>query len=134
MPEKPKSWPNVCPAITSKPKDKATAELAPELKDKGCVYYSPIVAMRQHFGMDICMRPCKTFKGNPLNFIRRGPNNTIEEPMVDAMIFRQNTEGLYGGVEWTNPPALVYEGLMSHPKFKENVNNLLFKVSKIVAS
>ena len=107
-------------AITSKPKDKATAELAPELKDKGCVYYSPIVAMRQHFGMDICMRPCKTFKGNPLNFIRRGPNNTIEEPLVDAMIFRQNTEGLYGGVEWTNPPALVYEGLMSHPKFKEN--------------
>jgi isocitrate dehydrogenase (NAD+) len=107
-------------AITSKPKDKAAAELAPELKDKGYVYYSPIVAMRQHFGMDICMRPCKTFKGNPLNFIRRGQNNTIEEPMVNAMIFRQNTEGLYGGVEWTNPPKPVHDALMSHPKFKEN--------------
>jgi 3-isopropylmalate dehydrogenase len=107
-------------AITSKPKDKAMAELAPELKDKGYVYYSPIVAMRQHFGMDICMRPCKTFKGNPLNFIRKGANNTIEEPMVDAMIFRQNTEGLYGGVEWTNPPDKVYDALMTHPKFKEN--------------
>ena len=107
-------------AITSKPKDKATAELAPELKDKGCVYYSPIVAMRQHFDLDICMRPCKTFKGNPLNFIRKGANNTIEEPEVDVMIFRQNTEGLYGGVEWTNPGDQVYDALMTHPKFKEN--------------
>lgn len=107
-------------AITSKPKDKAIAELAPELKDKGYVYYSPIVAMRQHFGMDICMRPCKTFKGNPLNFIRRGPHNTIEEPMVNAMIFRQNTEGLYGGVEWTNPPDKVYDALMTHPQFTKN--------------
>jgi len=107
-------------AITSKPKDKTLAELAPELKDKGYVYYSPIVAMRQHFKLDICLRPCKTFKGNPLNFIRRGPNNTIEEPLVNTMIFRQNTEGLYGGVEWTNPPAQVYDALMTHPKFRDN--------------
>lgn len=107
-------------AITSKPKDKAAAELAPALRDKGLQYYSPIVSMRQHFKMDICMRPCKTFKGNPLNFIRRGPNNTIEEPMVDVMIFRQNTEGLYGGVEWTNAPDQVWDAMMTHPKFKEN--------------
>lgn len=107
-------------AITSKPKDKAAAELAPELRDKGFVYYSPIVAMRQHFEMDICMRPCKTFKGNPLNFIRRGQGNTIEEPMVNTMIFRQNTEGLYGGVEWTNPPEKVYEALKTHPQFTKN--------------
>ena len=107
-------------AITSKPKDKAEAELDPELKGKGYVYYSPIVAMRQKYDLDICMRPCKTFKGNPLNFIRRGPNNTIEEPVIDTMIFRQNTEGLYGGVEWTNPPDQVYDALMTHKKFKEN--------------
>ncbi|MBN2609185.1 MAG: hypothetical protein JXA64_08725 [Candidatus Fermentibacteraceae bacterium] len=56
-------------AITSKPKDKALAELDPSLKDRGLVYYSPIVAMRQHFDLDICVRPCKAFKGNPLNFI-----------------------------------------------------------------
>mgnify|MGYP001014821179 CR=1 FL=1 len=97
-----------------------SADLAPALRDKGLQYYSPIVSMRQHFKMDICMRPCKTFKGNPLNFIRRGPNNTIEEPMVDVMIFRQNTEGLYGGVEWTNAPDQVWDAMMSHPKFKEN--------------
>lgn len=107
-------------AITSKPKDAAAAELSPELKDKGLVYFSPIVAMRQHFDLDICMRPCKSFPGNPLNFIRKGANNTIEEPEVDTMIFRQNTEGLYGGVEWSNPSDLVYEAMMSHPKFREN--------------
>lgn len=107
-------------AITSKPKDKADADLDPALRGKGLVYYSPIVAMRQHFDLDICTRPCKAFKGNPLNFIRRGAGGTIEEPLVDAVIFRQNTEGLYGGVEWTNPPDDVYETLMTHPKFKKN--------------
>jgi 3-isopropylmalate dehydrogenase len=107
-------------AITSKPKDEAFAELAPELKEKGLVYSSPIVSLRQHFNLDICLRPCRSYMGNPLNFIRRGANGTIEEPLVDVAIFRQNTEGLYGGVEWSNPPAKVYEALMTHPKFVKN--------------
>jgi len=61
---------------------------------------------------------CK--EGNPLNFIRHGRGGTIEEPEVDVVVFRQNTEGLYGGVEWTNPPDKVYEALMTHPKFEKN--------------
>ena len=105
-------------AITSKPKDEAAKELAPELQGKGYVYYSPIVGLRQYFDLDICMRPCKTFKGNPLNFIRRGKNGEVEEPKIDVVIFRQNTEGLYSGVEWTNPPEQVYEAFMTHPKMK----------------
>jgi 3-isopropylmalate dehydrogenase len=84
------------------------------------VYSSPIVGLRQHFGLDICARPCKTYKGNPLNFIRRGAGSDIEEPEVDVVIYRQNTEGLYGGVEWSNPPEQVYDALMTHPKFKKN--------------
>jgi 3-isopropylmalate dehydrogenase len=107
-------------AITSKPKDKAAAELRAELQGKGIQYYSPIVGLRQHFDLDICMRPCRTFKGNPLNFVRRGIGDTIEEPVVDVMIFRQNTEGLYGGVEWTNPTDQVYNALMTHKKFVDN--------------
>ena len=107
-------------AITSKPKDEAFEELAPELQKKGLVYSSPIVGLRQHFGLDICFRPCRTYTGNPLNFIRRGTNGTIEEPEVDVAIFRQNTEGLYGGVEWSNPPSQVYDALMTHPKFSQN--------------
>jgi len=104
-------------AITSKPKEEANKELAPEHQGKGLVYSSPIVALRQHFDMDICMRPCKTYKGNPLNFIRRGPGGKVEEPEIDAVVFRQNTEGLYGGVEWSNPPEDVYAALKTHPKF-----------------
>ena len=107
-------------AITSKPNDEAKAELNPELQGRGFIYSSPIVGLRQHFNLDICIRPCRSYKGNPLNFIRRGKGNTIEEPMVDVVIFRQNTEGLYSGVEWTNPPPVVHQALMTHPKFREN--------------
>ena len=110
-------------AITSKPKDDATAELNQELQDKGLIYSSPIVGLRQYFNLDICVRPCQTFKANPLNFIRRGADNGMEEPVVDVVIFRQNTEGLYGGVEWTNPPDDVYAALMTHPRFKKNFGN-----------
>ncbi|MFH2002486.1 MAG: isocitrate/isopropylmalate family dehydrogenase, partial [Planctomycetota bacterium] len=97
-------------------------ELNPKLQGKGYVYYSPIVGMRQIFNLDICIRPCQSFKGNPLNFIRRSADGGFEEPKVDAVIFRQNTEGLYGGVEWTNPPDQVYEALKTHPKFKNFAN------------
>lgn len=107
-------------AITSKPKDEAADELNEELKNKGFVYSSPIVGLRQHFGLDICARPCRTYEGNPLNFIRRGAKGEIEEPMVDVVIYRQNTEGLYGGVEWSNPSEKVYEAFMTHPKFVQN--------------
>jgi len=102
-------------AITSKPKKEAAAELAPALRDQGLTYYSPIVRMRQLFDLDICIRPCVSFAGNPLNFVRRGAGGGIEEPPVNAVIFRQNTECLYSGVEWTNPPAPVREALQSHP-------------------
>jgi isocitrate dehydrogenase (NAD+) len=107
-------------AITSKPNDEAKAELSLDLQGKGYTYSSPIVGLRQLFNLDICVRPCKSFKGNPLNFVRRGKGNTIDEPLIDVVIFRQNTECLYSGVEWTNPPALVYQALMTHPKFVEN--------------
>ena len=102
-------------AITSKPKDQASAELSPKLKDQGYVYTSPIVGLRQHFGLDLCIRPCRSFRGNPLNFIRR-KGDGFEEPQVDAVIFRQNTEGLYSGVEWTDPPQQVRTALEIHPK------------------
>lgn len=107
-------------AITSKPKDEAAAELHADLQNKGLVYSSPIVGLRQHFSLDICARPCKTYKGNPLNFIRRTQDGGADEPEVDVVIFRQNTEGLYGGVEWSNPPDNVYAALMTHPKFEKN--------------
>lgn len=105
-------------AITSKPKSEAAKELIPELQGKGHSYYSPIVGMRQLFKLDLCIRPCRSFPGNPLNFVRRGAGGVIEEPKVDVVIFRQNTEGLYCGVEWTNPSEVVRSAFATHPKFK----------------
>ena len=106
-------------AITSKPKVAAAKELNQSLQDKGFVYFSPIVGLRQHFNLDVCIRPCQSFKSNPLNFIRRTADGGFEEPLVNAVIFRQNTEGLYSGVEWTNPPAQVRDALETHPKMKK---------------
>jgi 3-isopropylmalate dehydrogenase len=105
-------------AITSKPKGEAVKELRAGLQDKGLVYYSPIVGLRQRFNLDVCIRPCRSFPGNPLNFIRQAADGGSEEPKVDAVIFRQNTEGLYAGIEWTNPPDNVRDALATHAKFK----------------
>ncbi len=105
-------------AITSKPKKEAEAELKPGLRGKGFSYFSPIVSMRQRFNLDICVRPCIGFPGNPLNFIRKKAEGGFEVPQVRTVVFRQNTEGLYAGVEWTNPPEKVREALATHPKFK----------------
>jgi 3-isopropylmalate dehydrogenase len=110
-------------AITSKPNKAAQAELKPELQGKGLVYYSPIVTMRQKFNLDVCMRPCIGFTGNPLNYIRKRTGggfdqSGFDEPQIDTTVFRQNTEGMYVGVEWTNPPENVRGALNSHPRFK----------------
>lgn len=104
-------------AITSKPKKAAEAEIKPELRGKFS-YFSPIVTMRQRFNLDVCMRPCIGFPDNPLNFIRKKPGGGFEEPQVNVVVFRQNTEGLYAGIEWTNPPAQVRDALATHSKFK----------------
>jgi isocitrate/isopropylmalate dehydrogenase len=84
-------------AITSKPVKAAETELAPELKGKGLTYRSPIVRMRQMFDLYNCLRPCKGYPGNPLNY-KEG---------IDLVVFRENTEDLYSGVEFYPVPAAV---------------------------
>lgn len=123
-------------AITSKPKDAAEKELDPSLKGKGYVYFSPIVGLRQHFNLDICIRPCVSFKGNPLNFIRKNASGGFDEPNVNTVIFRQNTEGLYSGVEWTNPPKAVRDAFETHPKMKafKNVPNEELAISSRIVT
>jgi isocitrate/isopropylmalate dehydrogenase len=93
-------------AITSKPVKAAEAELVPELKGKGLIYRSPIVRMRQMFDLYNCLRPCKAYPGNPLNF-KEG---------IDLVVFRENTEDLYAGVEFNPVP--------------KEVSDLLLKISK----
>src|SRR5262245_53522169 len=106
-------------AITSKPQDEAKEELSPELKGKGLVYFSPIVKLRQMFNLHTNMRPCKSYPGNPLNY--RGTaiaNPSGGEVAIDQVVFRENTEGSYGGVEFYPLPEPVYTALCANPKMK----------------
>ncbi len=95
-------------AITSKPKDEAAAELDPGLQGKGLVYSSPIVGLRQLLNLDTSLRPCKAYPGNPLNL----------RDDIDLVVFRENTEGLYSGVEFHPVPEEIRAALASHPKMK----------------
>jgi isocitrate/isopropylmalate dehydrogenase len=88
-------------AITSKPAKTAAAELSAGLRTRGLTYRSPIVRMRQMFDLYNCIRPCRAYPGNPLNY-REG---------IDLVVFRENTEDLYAGVEFNPVPLEVAEVL-----------------------
>jgi len=106
-------------AITSKPQDDAKKELAPGLKDKNLVYFSPIVKLRQLFTLHTNIRPCKSYPGNPLNYRgTRLANPSADDVMIDQVVFRENTEGMYGGVEFYPLPESVYTALCANPKMK----------------
>ena len=97
-------------AITSKPKEEAFNELDEHLKEKGYIYFSPIVRLRQEFNLHTNLRPCKAYPGNPLNY----------KEEIDLVIFRENTEGMYGGVEFHPIPQEVFDVLAKfHPKMKK---------------
>ena len=93
-------------AITSMPKEESEAALNPELRGKGHVYTSPIVRMRQEFDLRTNMRPCKAYPGNPLNY-KEG---------IDIVVFRENTEDLYSGVEFFPFPDEVRAAVKKHNK------------------
>jgi isocitrate/isopropylmalate dehydrogenase len=95
-------------AITSKPKEDAAADLDPSLRGKGLSYFSPIVRLRQEFDLYTNLRPCKAYPGNPLNYREN----------IDLVIFRENTEGMYAGVEFYPLPQSVRDALLIHPKMK----------------
>ncbi len=101
-------------AITSKPKDEAAKELAPELQNKGHVYSSPIVGMRQLLDLHTNMRPCVAFQGNPLNY----------RDDIDLVVFRENTEGLYAGVEWHPVPDDLRAAMVHNHKKMARFQNV----------
>jgi 3-isopropylmalate dehydrogenase len=89
-------------AITSKPKEEAARELDPALRDRGLTYFSPIVRLRQEFNLRTNLRPCKAFAGNPLNY----------QDGIDLVVFRENTECLYAGVEFHPLPKELKDTLL----------------------
>ena len=57
------------------------------------------VAMRQELDLYVCLRPVRYFKGVP---------SPVKHPeLTDMVIFRENTEDIYAGIEWMNGTAEV---------------------------
>ena len=77
-------------AITSKSKEEANKELRNGLQGKELIYRSPILSLRQLFDLYVSLRPCLSFAGNPLNY----------KGGLELIVFRENTEGLYSGLEF----------------------------------
>src|SRR5207244_12343797 len=66
------------------------------------------------------IRPRKSYPGKPLN--ERGNkirNPSCEDVPIDQIVFRENTEGMYGGVEFFPLPESVYTALCANPKMKK---------------
>ena len=91
-------------AITSRPKEEAQKELVPELQGKGLVYSSPIVRLRQELNLHTNLRPCKAYAGNPLNY----------RDDLDLVVFRENTEDLYSGVEFHPLPRELMDTICKY--------------------
>ena len=54
------------------------------------------VAMRQRLDLYVCLRPVRYFQGVP---------SPLREPeKTDMVIFRENTEDIYAGIEWAEGP------------------------------
>ena len=52
------------------------------------------VTMRQELDLYVCLRPVRWFKGVP---------SPVKRPeLTDMVIFRENTEDIYAGIEWMN--------------------------------
>jgi isocitrate dehydrogenase len=60
------------------------------------------VRLRQEFNLRTNLRPCKAYAGNPLNY----------RDNLDMVVFRQNTEDLYMGVEWHPLPQELRDVMM----------------------
>ena len=57
------------------------------------------VAMRQELDLYVCLRPVRYFRGVP---------SPVKRPeLTDMVIFRENTEDIYAGIEWMNGTAEV---------------------------
>ena len=57
------------------------------------------VAMRQELDLYVCLRPVRYFQGVP---------SPVKHPeLTDMVIFRENTEDIYAGIEWMNGTAEV---------------------------
>jgi isocitrate dehydrogenase len=73
------------------------------------------VAMRQDLDLYACVRPVKWFKGVP--------SPVVNPQDVDMVIFRENTEDIYAGIEWKagSPEAQKFEKFLIEEMGVKNI-------------
>jgi isocitrate dehydrogenase len=73
------------------------------------------VAMRQDLDLYACVRPVKWFKGVP--------SPVVSPQDVDMVIFRENTEDIYAGIEWKagSPEAQKFEKFLIEEMGVKNI-------------
>ncbi|MEU2790539.1 isocitrate/isopropylmalate family dehydrogenase [Streptomyces sp. NPDC007100] len=93
-------------ATTSKPRREALAELAPELREQAPQYISPIIQLRQRLDLFANLRPVENYLGGgtPYRFC----------------VVRENTEGLYAGLDWNRVPDEMWPLVAEHPNVRRS--------------
>ncbi len=75
------------------------------------------VTLRQMLDLYVCLRPVKYFRGVPSPVLR--------PELTDMVIFRENTEDIYAGIEWQSGSAEVKK-LISFLQKEMGVNKIRF--------
>jgi isocitrate/isopropylmalate dehydrogenase/regulator of RNase E activity RraA len=86
-------------AITSKPLREAEAELDEPLRGAGLTFVSPVVQLRQRLGLYANIRPVTDFDGGRFDFA----------------VIRENTEGLYAGLDFHGLDGALWDTVRRHP-------------------
>lgn len=81
------------------------------------------VALRQILDLYVCLRPVRWFKGVP---------SPVKQPnLVDMVIFRENTEDIYAGIEWMEGTADVKK-VIAFLQGEMGVNEIRFPESSSI--
>ncbi|MFP1909546.1 isocitrate/isopropylmalate family dehydrogenase [Lonsdalea quercina] len=91
-------------AITSKGKAEAQQALPEHLQNKNITYTSPVIQLRQKLGLFANIRPIKYVGGNRQPF--------------RCCVIRENTEGLYSGLDFKGVGSDV-SGWLKHPNLEK---------------
>ncbi len=86
-------------AITSKPVREAEAELAEHLRGTGLSYVSPVVQLRQRLSLYANVRPVADVRADRFAF----------------SVIRENTEGLYAGLDFHGLAPALWDVVKEHP-------------------
>ncbi len=89
-------------AITSKPLEEAEKELKKELQGQNIKYVSPVIQLRQKLNLFANVRPVIDLSN---------------EKKYDFVIIRENTEGLYSGLDYMDIPSSIRQEIHKHPKW-----------------